>query len=113
MLLYNLLHVHERLENNTVSDSSSMGTANMAVSKMYSKTEDCHLFIYLLLCISDLSTPPLFSNNINTILAFVYIVHVNEKWDEKWENNSVSDVNNTVLLQSRGVRQDRHKIMQL
>lgn len=70
-------------------------------------------FIYLLLFISDLSTPPLFSNNINKILALVYIVHVNEKWDEKWKNNSVSDVNNTVLLQSRGVRQDRHKIMQL
>lgn len=106
MLLYNLLHVNEKLENNTVSDSSSTETANIAVSKMYSKTEDCHLF--------DLSTPPLFSNN---ILAFVYIVHVNEKWDEKWdekwENNSVSDVNNTVLLQSRGVRQDRHKMMQL
>lgn len=52
MLLYNLLHVNEKLENNTVSDSSSMETANMAVTKMYSKTEDCHLFIcYCLLVI--------------------------------------------------------------
>lgn len=74
MLLYNFLHVNERLENNTVSDSSSMETANMAVTKMYSKTEDCHLFLFICYCLLVICLPLHYFSIISIRYLLLYIL---------------------------------------